>query len=420
MRKLTAPQVRNYIRYLDHSQPWTMTLDTESYRLLDLILERVRAVAPTAENGAREFWLKVDRGPIEDFADYEEWLRDGIVENREEFEREWLDYYPDKDCWMLFGAVYAESVGYKAIALGHRIIVEYDPREEPGFEHDAHELMEWLLEAVDEVIARIRAGTYNADVAEHLPPQHRTGTISQKALWDAFPESRDEFFQSISEADVAEFIRLMDRYPKGETDRPPRASFTASEFYRCCALGYKACGYSVDELTPKEMYEKFADGRDEGLGEIDADSPEAYLQWHEEGRMRCGHPWEVCRGGNSTHVSLYVGHSAGGYKLRVDGSSYGRSVEAIHFFLALWRAGYPVSIYDGNILSARLQGRERVGIVPEGIMPRYRQRDFPNEQIISFINLPHEKRADLLPHCVWQPIPKIELAFGGNGNAGGK
>lgn len=42
--------------------------------------------------------------------------------------------------------------------------------------------------------------------------------------------------------------------------------------------------------------------------------------------------WEVCRGGNSTHVGLYVHHNENGYYLAVAGKSWSRSIEAIKFY----------------------------------------------------------------------------------------
>lgn len=413
MGKLTAPKVKYYIDCLKHVPQGGLTLDAESYRLLDIILDRLRTLKPCSENGTRRLWLEVDRGPIEDFGDFDEWLEAGEVSSREEFEQEWLGYFPDESWWVPFGAVYVKDVDYKAIEMGHRIIIETAPRFEKGFEHDIREFMEWLLEAVEDVIARVKAGTYNAHLEKNLPFQHRFGTISRKSLWEVFPEDRQAYFEGLPVEDVDEFIRLMECQDKNVLDRPPFPSFTAKEFYRCCALGYTACGYPVDGLTPEEMYCKFADGRDDGLSEIERDSPEAFRAWLEDGRGKSGHPWEVCRGGNSTHVSLFVWRDKNGYYLVVDGCSYGRSVEAIHFFLALWRAGYPVAMRQGELLKARLRGIERIGIVPSGIIPRYCEEYFPGDLVKSFMNFPEEYKDKLLKYCTWQPVPLVELQEGG-------
>lgn len=77
---------------------------------------------------------------------------------------------------------------------------------------------------------------------------------------------------------------------------------------------------------------------------------------------------------NSTHVSLYVGLgrvAEGCYHLALAAKSYGRCVEAIKFYLALKHAGLPVIIYGAEFIKKRLLGLERVGIVPNEVMPFY-------------------------------------------------
>ena len=84
-------------------------------------------------------------------------------------------------------------------------------------------------------------------------------------------------------------------------------------------------------------------------------------------------------------------------------------MEAIKFALALYHAGVPVYIHDGETLLARLLGKEKVGIVPQGVFPRYCSSFFPSEHIIEYINLPMEKRAEIANQCEWQDIPTVQL-----------
>ena len=51
---------------------------------------------------------------------------------------------------------------------------------------------------------------------------------------------------------------------------------TAYDFFRFCAMGYAENGYAGCEKSPKEQYYLHADGRDDGLGDIDPDDPEAF------------------------------------------------------------------------------------------------------------------------------------------------
>ena len=168
------------------------------------------------------------------------------------------------------------------------------------------------------------------------------------------------------------------------------------------------CASRCGTLSPKELYEKYADGRDEGLMDIDEDSPEAFRNWYEH-RERGGHPWEVCRGGNSTHVSLYVCKTDRGFFFAVAGSSWGRSNETINFYLALHRAGMPVIIDEGNMLADRITGKDKIGIVPQGVFPRYCSHYFPGEQILDFMNLPEEKHDEFAARCVWRDESEISI-----------
>ena len=191
-------------------------------------------------------------------------------------------------------------------------------------------------------------------------------------------------------------------YPLGNNKRLP--SVTANEFYHFCALGYRAMGYTGTEKSEKEQYALHADGRDEGLSKLDGDSPEAFARWLKE-RPRTGHPWEVCRGGNSTHIDCIVHQDAHGYYLVVAGLAETRTIEAVRFFLALYRAGVPVCIRNAEELKARLTGAESIGIVPEGVFPAYCHDRFPGESIVDFMNLPRERQDELAKYCRWQPIP---------------
>ena len=164
-------------------------------------------------------------------------------------------------------------------------------------------------------------------------------------------------------------------------------------------------------MTPKEQYYLHADGRDEGLRDIVPDSPEAFNIWLYDSNRRGGHPWEVCRGGNSTHVALNVMQDERGYWLYLAGDAWNRTIETVKFYLALTRAGVPVFLAEAHTLADRLAEKEKIGIVPDGVIPVYCESDFPNEHIIDFINLPDEDQEKFLPFCTWyeeQPIYLIE------------
>ena len=412
--KLTAPQIDNYIDWLGHIHyrevSCRFSYDKKAYRLIDQIFEVVRKIAPTRNNDVRELWLTAERGPIEDFGDIDELLADGTVESREEFEAWWHERYPEETCWYQFSAVEDADIGYRAIFIGQKFVIEVDERKEKDYPNDISEFAKWILDALNVAYQRLQDGSYNDFVDANLPPQHRTGTLVRKYLWDAFPDARTSFLKNISPADVAEFVKCASEQ---DSDRRRLTNhlkeMTANDFFSFCALGYKENNYEGCELTPREQYYKHADGRDDGLGEIDGDSPEAFHEWYNDRNHHGGHPWEVCRGGNSTHVSLYVHEDEDGYTLTVAGDAWTRTIESVKFYLALRRAGLPVYMMEAAALADRLTEKEKIGIVPEGVMPAYCHSYFPNEHIIDFMNLPDENREELLPHCVWQKEPVVSL-----------
>ena len=295
--------------------------------------------------------------------------------------------------------------------LGHKYVIVQDKRREPaGFPNEIPEFVQWLIDGVKECIEMLKAGTYNDFIKENLPPEHRTGKILRKHYWDIWPEARKEFFEDISAEDVAEFIRKASAQGEGsETIKERLPSMTANNFFRFCAMGYAENKYNGCDKTPKEQYYLHADGRDDGLKDLNPDDPEAFHAWLHDYSRGGGHPWEVCRGGNSTHVSLRPMDDKGGYFLYLDGDAWNRTIETVKFFLALTRAGIPVYLIEAHTLADRLAEKEWIGIVPHGVMPAYCESWFPNEHIIDYMNLPYEDREKFLPFCVWYDEEPIML-----------
>lgn len=415
-KPLTAPMVKRYVdwlrgvRYQDSFV--SFTYDARTYELLDEVFELLKQIASShvSDRAIWNLWFKADRGPIEDFGDYDEWYEAGEVNSREEFENWWLSTFPAETEWYEFQALDDEEIGYRAIDVGNRFVIELDSRKKKSYENDISEFAEWIRDSIKECIEGIRDGSYNDMVERELPPQHKTGTIIRSQLWAIFPDWKAEFFADISKDDVNDFLRIAEAQSDRAVANIGRLQgFTANDFFECCALGYKAIGFVVEGMTPREQYYKYADGRDNGLGEIDPVSAVAYREWYDDRHKGGGHPWEICRGGNSTHISLYVSLDDNGAYLHVAGSAVGRTIEAVKFFLALYRAGKPVLIHDAHELASRLNGTEKIGVVPADVFPRYCSSMFPDEKIIAFMNLPDEKREEVARCCVWQPLRKATL-----------
>lgn len=419
--KLSAVEVRHYVDWLGRDSHrgygFSFGYDEKSYELINEIYRMLQEVEPDDDEGTRRLWLCAKRGTIEDFAkrygDYEENLEDGTVKSQEEYEDYWKSHFPDEIEWYAFTAIEHTDDKYRAVFLSHEHVLEMGEQLEHCYSHDLSAFTEWLADTVQLTIEAIRNGTYNEAVSRLLPYKHRTGVITRANLWNLYPEEKAAFFENLTEEEVEEFLEFGSEECTG---LPELREMTANDFYRCCALGYAANNYAGQELSPKEQYQAHADRRDEGLKNIDPDSPEAFADWLVN-RERGGHPWEVCRGGNSTHVSLYVGTDKvadGCYHLALAAKSYTRCVEAIKFYLALRHAGFPVIIYGASFLKNRLLGLERVGIVPYEILPIYCHNMFPGEDMDSFMHLDYEDPSAEIELAEWQPIKPVKLKENAN------
>lgn len=409
MKHLSAPQVEEYLSILEHDYRMYncfFSYDDRTYQLIDQIFDALREIAPVNEFGTKKLWLHTDRGTIEDYGDFESAVAYGEVETREQFEQHWQAEYPEKEYWYHFSAAEDPQTGYKAIFVARKFIFEVDPSKKKSQPYDASEFAEWLLDQVKECISMVKAGTYLEYVDQHLQVEHRTGTLLRGDMWEILPDTRAYDLEDLSAAEIQQFLEYAREDTKQYVFYP---SFTANEFYRCCALGYQANHYPDGDLSPKEQYYHHADGRDNDLKDINPDDPEAFKSWITDHSHWGGHPWEVCRGGNSTHIALYVHYTEKGYKLTLAGNAIGRYIETIRFYMALRQAGYSVELCDMESLVKRIKGIEKIGIVPDGVIPRYCSTWFPGEDIIAFMNLPYEERDKIAAKCVWQPLEPVVL-----------
>ena len=413
MTMLTAPEIQYHCDILGHRSITNfnsqVVFDDKTYQILDIIWDHIKQIMPReGTKDVWDLWFQAPRGPIEKFGDYQEWLGTGEVSNYEEFQEIWLSYFPDEEYWYPFTAIERKEDQYRGIFLNHTMMIEELGDPSAGVPLDIHKFAEWLLQSVDTCIDALKNGNYNQFIETHLPIQHRTGTILRKDWWSVFPEIRKEFLSDLSQEDIALFAKYMEETGRENTVTPLK-EISANDYFRACAIGYAANHYSGGDQIPREQYYLHADGRDDGLSEIDPDSPSAFLSWFNDPNRQGGHPWEIARGGNSTHISLYPQHEEDSFTFLLAGSSVNRTIETVRIYLALRKAGFPVYVRDGSILANRLTGNEKIGIVPQGIMPVYCENLFPEEQIISFMNLDQERLDEVAQHCTWQPVPPVRL-----------
>ena len=426
---------------------------------MDPLFREVSDLKPSEKNDEyKSIWIMLPRGDISEFGSFEDFKEDGEVDTYEEFEELWKSYYPDDPMWYevkLIENSPKSNSKFRFLIVDKYYVIAADLnrpfREEAWFRDEPTiELCKLLLEPVKKSMEMVRNGTYNDCVEENLPFQHRTGVIRRKDLWIVCPENKESIFEGLDEDTYKEFQEFLST--NSEDDISRIQNFTANDFFEACAAGYRACGYDMidaktgKEMSPVDLYLRYADGRDEGLtgqgdglhsdtGGIDFSDPDAWDQWFFDRERHGGHPWEVCRGGNSTHVDLFVRNDknhlyylfrlgeideeeyhnrleAAGYYFEVAGNAWTRSVEAIHFFVAIRKLGCPVILHGAAAINARFHGEDFIGIVPASVTPRYCESMFPESYgtILDFMHVYEDEIEKLKDYIEWLPEPPASLS----------
>lgn len=369
----------------------------ESWKLIDELFDMLNQIKPCGEDNLHILWFALDYSPeIDD---------DGT---------EYIDKYAEPKVWYKLSTINYINTNreVKAIYINNNAILEYiSDVPNNSFELDITELMECLIEQVKLAIEMMKKDEYNSYIAQNLSYLKRYGTIARKDYYKVFEGAKEEYLEELSDDEIKEFERLVTSQVDEKEMQNGLETMTANAFYNACYLGYVENNYeNVEVYSPKEAYYRYADGRDEGLRDIDENSIEEFSNWYFDRERYGGHPWEVCRGGNSTHIDLGITNRQGKWYYFLRGKSWGRCIEVIKFYIALNRKGLPVYLDNALEILKRVLGEDKIGIVPDYIIPRYCESAFPSEKILDFIHLPYdENKEKMIKYVDWQEIDEQYL-----------
>lgn len=261
----------------------------------------------------------------------------------------------------------------------------------------------------------------NRQTQEEYPLRYRYGTVPHAIVRHSLPDIY-RLNAELGTEKSCQFISLTEEGYFFRQENFVRPIMTASDYFEYCKIAYLA-GVRADEtvnasLTGRQMYERYADGRHEGLLDIDQDSTQEFADWidgNHPKRTRGGHPWEIKRGGNTTHIDLNVfrpnAYSKEGFKVELMAESVGRLAEAIRMFLAIKDAGRPISIADHEAVRRRILGQDRIGIIPSyAVLHRAYQlfsRDDDVFDVMHYDDFGRFKRR-ITPFITWKPLPVLQ------------
>ena len=407
-------------------------------------------LAPSIKNAEyKSIWIKVPRGEIAEYSSFEDMKDWGEVNTYNEYIERWNMDYPDDYCWYeveLFESFEKNGqLRYRGVLVGDKTIVSAMMNEEfsgiaSWHEDVVVELLSLITISAKNSMDKIRNESYNVEVCTELPFKFRTGVIRRSVLWSVDKEYMKFDSDGLSDDKISEFRNLINSGANDECSIRRLNSMTANDFFKACCIGYDACGFKDEDMEPVARYLKHADGRDEGLTGtghglnegpgIDFNSPEEWNKWFFDRNRGGGHPWEVIRGGNSTHVDFYVCHDketlewkvrAGlmteeqailhpcGFYYSIAGKH--RPFETVNFYVALNNAGFPVYLYDAEEILSRFDGSDYVGIVPHSVIPRYCEEMFPKKygHVIDFMHVYEDEYEQFGDKIEWLELEEAKL-----------
>lgn len=261
----------------------------------------------------------------------------------------------------------------------------------------------------------------NRQIQEEFPLRYRYGTVPHAIVRHSLPDIY-RLDAELGAEKSRQFVSLVEDGFFFRQEKTVLPSITASDYFKYCRIAYLA-GKRDDEtinplLTGRQMYERYADGRHEGLLEIDPDSAQEFADWIDGShpkRTPGGHPWEIKRGGNTTHIDLYVyrpnAYSKEGFKVELRAESVGRLAETIRMFLAIRDAGLPVSIADHEAVRKRVLGQDSIGVIPSYAMLHRANQHFSRDDevfdVMHYADFGRFKRR-ITPFITWKPLPVLQ------------
>lgn len=351
----------------------------------------------------------------------------------------WTFYIKSDGNWIHLSAKLYEDVWYIASTPNSSRSLPYPPTERFSFaltrglddeillNHHLDILVPKLTDSLNETFIKVASDPikYHAEVSTSLPPTMRLGLIPRAFVNDLLPN----WLPFQRELTAVENNRMQLLCEKDNDYLHPR--MTAAIYFDYCRVAYLANTLNINALgffssrdkLGSELYQIFADGRDGGLTKLTPRSEEEFIDWFDQKRYAGQHPWEIYRGGNSSHIDLYV-HRVNkgekhGWKIVLSALSSSRMAETCRIALAFEAAGLPFELAHKESYLKRLRNEDLVGIVPEGNDLRYGYNSFPRELGVtdtinfSFFKDGHGRQIkpwrELTKVVSWMPIKPLLL-----------
>jgi len=257
----------------------------------------------------------------------------------------------------------------------------------------------------------------NKQVVEQYPLNRRYGIVPNSLIISSLPDVF-RIDKELGKVRTQKLIKLLEKRAFDQNENTKIPNMTAAKFFEYCKIGYLASKSRREKIDPslpgRELYKRYADGRHDGLLDIDETSEKEFADWldgkHPKRGMG-GHPWEIKRGGNTTHIDLFVRRprfDENNFQVVLRGESFVRLAETLKMLLAIYKAGLPIAIEDPDGIRKRLLALDNIGIVPGYASLHRANQHFRKEDdvydVMYYDDLGRYKRR-ITPFITWEPLP---------------
>lgn len=262
--RMVAPVVDRLLNCFERSHMNPSVPSEQVKEAMEPLFSVLKPLMPLAENEeAKQLWLRIPRGTIDDYDCYEELLEWDEIKNKEEYEQRWFQEYPDEYSWYsLVIAEFLESDGtirHRGVSLGDSTIInaQLESNKQPAIhmsDDAAIQLCSLIIPAIEDSLRLLREGTYNKLVESSLPYKFRTGVIKRSVMNEHDPDMVDYVRDGIQPEILDQFRLYLSAGENDEMKIHRLNSMTANDFFHACSIGYQACGFAIKDQTEVDQY----------------------------------------------------------------------------------------------------------------------------------------------------------------------